>query len=197
MRLRGLVTFYLGLAYTWSNRRDESIELFRQARELSEQAGDINTALTALLNQAAARHVQGHLQDAFRTYQQVIDLAQQRGAGVMPIVALAHSNRGYALYEWNELERAELELQEAIEHSERTGTPRTLVFSLIFTARLLQSQGQSNAASETIRHAAAVVEAHKLPTLFVSDVTACQVQVWLKQKNLEAASQWAAENVES
>lgn len=192
LRLRGLVTFYLGLSYTWSNRRPESIELFQAARQLSEQAGDINTALTAMLNLGAAQHVMGRLYDALAVYRQVVALAKERGANVMPIVALAQADIGYSLYEWNDLEGAELCLQDAIERSERTRTPRTLVFGLVFMARLLETQGQSAAALETIRYAARMVEEHKLPTLYASDVTGCRVHLWLNQGNLKAASEWAA-----
>src|SRR4029450_8923361 len=94
-------------------------------------------------------------------------------------------------YEWNLLQEAAVYLEQSIQASESGYYTRLLVWGLVPYARLLQAEGNTDAAQAAIQRAAQIVREYGLPPFYSAQVSNCQVRIWLAQGTPTAASHWA------
>jgi LuxR family maltose regulon positive regulatory protein len=96
------------------------------------------------------------------------------------------------LYEWNEIADAEAYVRQGIEQGKRGGFFQAVVFGQILLARVLQARGDADGATHMLQEAAKRARMNP-PEWYRTELAACQVQLWLAQGNLAAASSWAHE----
>ncbi len=112
----------------------------------------------------------------------------------MPAAGMAYFGLGLIHYEWNNLEAAENNTQQAIELCQRWGHFVNLAASFVLLSRLKQAQGDLDGAQQAIQRAEELTRAHALALRAESWVKAFRVRLWLAQGNQEAAIRWVEES---
>jgi LuxR family maltose regulon positive regulatory protein len=96
-------------------------------------------------------------------------------------------------YEWNDLDAAWQNVQQALESGLRWGNPDTLANAYLMQARLQQFQGDSAAAFGSLRDAEALAQGHSVTIVTVLRLEAFRLRLWMVQGNHEAISRWLHE----
>lgn len=137
--------------------------------------------------------MQGKLVQAVEVCQEMLDASAEFGASEQLRVLcsdMARANLSHVLYERNELADAETYVRQGIEQAKRGGFIQSLVIGNILLARILQARGDADGANKMLRAAINSTQMD-LQQMYQTELTACQVQLWLAQEQLDTASQWA------
>lgn len=188
---RGEVTLHLGIAFALHGDPIGAERALEQAAQLGTAAGDLRTALLAIVNQGARLYGRARLREAAERYQAVLRFAEEHGVQQIPTVAFAHDSLGELHLEWNDVAKARVHVEEAITRGEQGRMPRMLVSTYTTAARLRDSQGDAGGAAQMLAKAWQLVREHNLPARHIGPVEIYQVRCWLAQGNLGAAEQWA------
>src|SRR5262249_47964423 len=100
---RGLVAWYLGIAYLYSGDLIRGSASLTEARTLSQAVGNSYAAFMATYELAQMQVRQGYLHQADQSYQQALELGAARG-GHLVATGPAYVGRGELLREWNDLD---------------------------------------------------------------------------------------------
>ena len=147
---RGLVAWYLGIAYLWSGELAAGAASLAESRAISQAAGNSYAAFMATFELAQMQARQGYLHQADQSYQQALELVAERGgreASIGPI----YVGRGELQREWNDLDTAAHSLQEGIAHCQQTGNASIMLLGHITLARVKQAQGDAAGADMLIQ----------------------------------------------
>ena len=119
---------------------------------MSQDAGNVMMAVTALSHLAKLHIRQGRLHEAKATYERALELATDRQGRPLPIAGEALMGLGDLLREWNELKTATRYLTEGIELTRRWGEAPAMD-GYIALARVRQAQGDADGARDAIQKA--------------------------------------------
>ena len=191
MQRRGEVTLHLGVAAASNGDPLGAERAFADAAHLGMVAGDLRTALLAIVNQGARLFGRGRLHEAAERYREVLRVAEERGIQQLSIVAFAYDSLGELYLEWNDLESASFHIQEAIQRGERGKMPRMLVSTYTCLARLRWAQGDVESAFQMVQKAWQLIHQHALPSRYTGPLEICQIRFWLAQGMLTTAQEWA------
>ncbi|MDH3676610.1 MAG: tetratricopeptide repeat protein, partial [Anaerolineae bacterium] len=148
--------FNLAFAYLMMGDVVKAQQRFSEALTLSRTVGSITLTLVAMTGQAQVQVLQGHLQQAAKTYRQALQLAdevaQQSGRAV-PATAYVHLGMGGLLCERNNLDEAARHLAQGLELAQQWQIDEALRDGYIFQARLKQAQGDMAGALEAVGQA--------------------------------------------
>jgi LuxR family maltose regulon positive regulatory protein len=100
---------------------------------------------------------------------------------------------GEVLAELSDLDGAIDKARKGVELTERGGDLAMIGWSYMSLMRILFSRGDMAGVEEKIQKMENVARESKVPPWFTNLMAAWQVQLWLIQEKLEAASQWAVE----
>jgi LuxR family transcriptional regulator, maltose regulon positive regulatory protein len=128
-------------------------EVFAEAAELGRSVGHDYGALTAMVWQARVRAASGRLRLAEDSFRRARRFVTERGIGLLPAAGPAHLGMGSLLYERDELEEAERELEDGISLAERTRELSNLVWGYVTLSRVKLARGDEYGALETAREA--------------------------------------------
>jgi len=192
--VRSVVTFTLGTAYRLIGDHRKATQALEAARRAGRMSGNRYLELGALFTLADLTFDQGKLRQAFDIYQETLQLATQPGGLKMPAAGMAYFGLGLVRYEWNDLDGAKADAQQAIELCQRWGHFVNLAASFVLLSRLKQAQGDFDGAQQAIHKAEELTRSHALALRAESWVTGFRVRLWLSQGNLEAAIRWAEES---
>ena len=143
---RGLVAWYLGIAYLLSGDPAKGSAALSEARASSLAAGNSYTAFMATFELAQLQARQGgHLHQADQSYQQALELGAERG-GLLAATGPAYVGRGELQYEWNQPGAGSPLLQEGIARCQQTGNVSILLLGHVALARVKQAQGDAGGA---------------------------------------------------
>jgi len=180
---RGNLLMNMGMVH-WHEGQLEKAELaLVEAQEKAARSGNLYVQLTSEIFLARTLASRGAMREAASKYTSII----QRGLQV-PVVALAYFDLGSLHYEWNELEKAELYLQQGLDLSRRTRNVEFQVAGLILQVYLLLARQDWNAASSVADQACNL--ARDFSALTRSRCAACQAHVAIKMGDLKSASLW-------
>ncbi|MBZ0282179.1 MAG: LuxR C-terminal-related transcriptional regulator, partial [Anaerolineae bacterium] len=183
----------LGLIVGLSGDLRHACQLMAEAQESSERAGDYSLALTALFHQCRYQVFLGNLHEAYGLCQEALARIQQIGDAALPMASFAHTSLGRIHIEWNELDRAEQHLSQAIQLGELSGFVTGMVSSAtMMLAEVKQAWGDSHEAADLARKAMAAAERNDPPTEVIWLKT-YQARLWLRQGDMKAAGQWMRE----
>jgi LuxR family maltose regulon positive regulatory protein len=191
--LHSMVSDNLGMVYLMLGDFDTSIEHFKQAAEISRQAGNTMIEVGALCNIAGIWMLQGQLNKAWSTNQQALELATVTRGRRLPVAGKALLGLGEIAREWNELKTATDYLNEGLELFELYGELGSVI-SYLTLARIKEVGGDLDGAQAIVDHAsqlAVEVEASKMDDLIVE---AYQAQLWILQGRYDLAFRWIQEN---
>ena len=190
---RGLVAWYLGIAYLLSGDLAKGSASLTEARVISQAAGNSYAAFMATFELAQLQARQGgHLHQADQSYRQALELGAERG-GLLAATGPVYIGRGELQYEWNNLDTAAHYLQEGIAQCQQTGNAAIMLLGHIALARVKQAQGDAEGAYTLIQNIEQVLQTHYFPPHNAALLAAWHTRLALQQGDLAKASRWAQE----
>jgi LuxR family maltose regulon positive regulatory protein len=190
LRIRADVMLFLGVAYQWRTQYQRAVEVYAAASQLATRAGHVLIAVYAPVCQAQVLHGQGLFHQAAAALRQAGNYAAEHGVEQLPLMANYHVTLAELLYEWNDLESADLHLKEGIHQAQRGQNPRTLVRAYAKQLRLLIAQRAADEAHATAEQIQRLLREHPFPNAILVEVTLPLVHKWLGEGNLAAVTDW-------
>jgi len=193
---RGVLHTVLGGLFRDTGDMAQASQAYAEAIPICQAAGNIMAAMMAAELLVQLLMIQGQLQRAAEVCQQMqIDAGRPEARSHQRKLApdLVCMSMGDVLYEWNELDDAEAYVRQGIEQGKRGGFFQAVVYGQILLARVLQARGDMSGATNMLQEAVRSARMNP-PEWYRIELVACQVQLWLAQGNLVAASRWAQES---
>ena len=184
--LRGVAYLGLGGAYRQSGDFSQSIASFQKAIQNSRLAGHLVSEILAVTQLTLMAIQHGQLHFAAETAHQAAEWVESQGLTPPPIMGAVYGSLGLVYYEWNQVEKAREYLLRGIQLSAFSGHNASLIYSKIWLARLLQSEGDLDNAAK-LTHEAAGLLPLGAPVWLKPEVVAQQVRLALAQGNLLSA----------
>jgi LuxR family maltose regulon positive regulatory protein len=169
---------------------------FREAYELgraltsASAVGNAPLPLTALAYLADYELLYGNLRGASRMYEQALELADKWGGHSSIALCLVQQGRAGLHYEWNELDQAEIALQECIRVGELWKNPRLLVPAYGLSALVIQARGQMDEARVMIRRAQQITHDAYTTLPDLGSLAIFQIALWVAQNDFQAITEW-------
>jgi LuxR family maltose regulon positive regulatory protein len=173
------VAWALGYALHSQGRLDEACAAFKEQTQLGRAMDHPWAVLAGQTYLAQVLQAQGQLHQAHVLLKDALAEASQRGASSRGYIAFVEANLARVLYEQNELEAANLLLDEAMVLIQKWPNPNFLVFTHALLARVLLAQGDLQEARTSISEADRVSRSAALTRLDQRWVEADLVRVWL------------------
>jgi LuxR family maltose regulon positive regulatory protein len=192
VRLRGLVSWSLGVAYWLRDEVMTASQAFAEARALSQRADNIHAVMIFSSDLAYMQVLQGQLHRAAHTCEQALQLASER-FGWLPSMGQVHVAVGELLREWNDLEAATRHLMHGLELDEQIGNVGKLLRGYLALGRVKQALGEPEAAWEMMQQAEQLAQRHRHLPQLVALAAASRARIALEQGNIAAAERWAHE----
>jgi LuxR family maltose regulon positive regulatory protein len=195
LRVRASVAYTLADTYFARDDMDGAGQAWSEMIELGTKADRPLLTLPAMCNLANVKKVQGRLHEANDLYATILQLMLEQDALDSRVRMSYEIGLGDLLYEWNDLQAARDHVMVGLEYCQRFGVYIThLVLGHILLMRVLQAQGESEAALEALGQAEAVVRASRIQQGAILLFEAWRVRQWLAVGDLEAASRWVDES---
>jgi LuxR family maltose regulon positive regulatory protein len=185
-RPRTFAAICLGEALRTTGDLAAASEVFSEAAELGRSVGHVYGTLTAMVWQARVQAAQGRLREAADSFRRARRFVTERGVGLLPAAGPAHLGMGALLYERNELDEAERELEEGLSLAERTKELSNLVWGYVTLSRAKLARGEEHGALEMAREAERVARGSGAD-LEIAIVTAWMVRLRLARGDLAGA----------
>ena len=163
-----------------------------EVARMSQDAGNVMMAVTALSHLAKLHIRQGQLHQAKAIYERALRSATDKQGRDLPIAGEAMMGFGDLWREWNDLEAATRYLVEGIELTGRWSEVGALD-GYIGLARVRQAQGDVDGALEAIQTAEQLAIKSEFTELDDLMVALCRARLWIAQGNIEAAMRWVEE----
>src|SRR3712207_5852284 len=115
--------------------------------------------LTGMVWPARVLAERDRLREAEEAYRRALRFVAERRAELLPAAGLAHLGMGALLYERNQLEEAERELERGVELAERTREVSNLVWGYVTLSRTKLARGEEDGALQNANEADSVERA--------------------------------------
>ncbi len=193
---RGILLLTLAARFRDVGDIAQASQSYADAVTLLLAAENVMAAIMAVEQLVRLLVMQGKLGQAVEICQEMLDASAEFSAAEQLRVRssdMARANMSYVLYERNELADAEVYVRQGIKQAKRGGFLQSLVVGYILLARILQARGDADGANKMLQ--AAINSAQMdIQQIYRVELTACQVQLWLAQEELDTASRWAHES---
>jgi LuxR family maltose regulon positive regulatory protein len=189
---RGLVAWYLGMAYLYHGDQAKGAIALTEAKASSMAAGNSYVAFMATYELAQMQARQGYLHQVDQSYQQALEMGAERG-GSLAATGPAYVGRGDLQREWNHLEQASHFLQEGIAQCQQTGNVSILLMGHIMLARVKQEQGDAAGADLLIGKIPHILRSSRRSPLEEVYCSAWHARLALAQGDLALAARWVQE----
>jgi LuxR family maltose regulon positive regulatory protein len=189
---RTLATWNLSIAILAEGDLEAGLQGLAEAVQLGKETGNIMTAVMSACALAEVKLEQGRLGAAEQSYQQALEMGQDRQGRPLPVAGMTLVGLGEIARERNDLEAASAYLAQAIERLHQWGEVGALD-GHIAMARVQQASGDLDGANAEI--AKATLLAQKLDATEMDDilVNAHRVRLALLRGESETAVRWAAQ----
>jgi LuxR family maltose regulon positive regulatory protein len=111
-------------------------EAFAEAAEIGRAAGYVDGTLTGMVLHARVQAERGRLRKAEEALRRALRLLTEEGLDLLPAAGVVHIGMGVLLYERNDLDEAERELNSGMQLAERAREVSSLVWAYITFSRL-------------------------------------------------------------
>lgn len=180
----------LGLLLMVKGDLHQAAPLMAAAQAESEREGDVGFALTALFHQCRLQVFMGNLHQAHALCQQALDMINTLGGTALPLASVAHTALTRIYIEWDELDKAEHHVLQALHLAELSGFVTGIMSSgTVMLAEIQQARGEVH---DTVQTALAYAERYD-PQPEVLALKTYQARIWLNQGNVSAAYEWMQE----
>ena len=148
-RLEGLALLALGAAYRQSTNFDQTMEILQRSMRASQESRNWVAWMLAVSHLALMSIQHGRLRFASETALNAVEQVQRLGI-TPPIVGAVYGSLGLIAYEMNQIRAANEYFTKGIRLGILTGHATSLVYIKINLARLLQGEGDLEAAARTL-----------------------------------------------
>jgi LuxR family maltose regulon positive regulatory protein len=185
--LRPPVRFMVGVAREMRGEIRAAEEEFR----VSAAEGSDNPHIVAL----ALGHLgsmlmqQGQLRAAAETYQQALRLAEDMGRYSSPFFGISHVGYGGLLYEWNDLDAAQQQVEEGIAQGKVWNSWEALLPGYLNLARVKHTRGDWDGAFATLDEMVTLTRNMMPAAPFIAK--SMRAWLWLRQGRFEHVERWA------
>lgn len=188
---RSVMAFSLGSTLFLAGDMAGAPRALRQAQRLSQQDGARYIELNAASFLADIAVLQGRLNQAMDMYRQVLAKADpgipQKGA------LMARAGLASILYERNQLQAAQAEIEQGITQVEQVGGSWSALVLYRALARIQQASGQWAEALASLNRAFESGQRTQV-RIVVTQAAALRARLLLAQGNLQAATAWVADS---
>ncbi len=150
---RNLAAVCLGDALRTTGDLAAASEAFAEAAEIGRAAGHVYGTLTAMVWQARVQAERGRLRAADDGLRRAARFVAEEGAELLPAAGLARIGMGALLYERNDLDGADRELQSGMELAEQARETSNLVWGYNTLSKAKRARGDEEGALEIAREA--------------------------------------------
>ncbi len=193
MVVRGMILFILGNGYLEIGKLNEAEWACEQIKQFGIASDNLWAKTVAYHRLAQIRKLRGHFKEAQALCEELLQTAALRKAERYGFLCGIYFELGDILREYNNLDSAREIVTEGLELSASWGIPTDLVSGNITLARICLAQEDLESATAALREAKKAREMGNIFRVIQTKLDVCQVLVWLKQGNLNAASRWAEE----
>jgi len=187
-----VVNFILGLIHKITGEFRLSYEELTKAAILGQEQGNVHIVAGAYGRVVSVQVTLGHLQQGVQTCQTGLKLLNEMDGEHSPISGLLKAELGNLLYEQNDLENAQKQIQEAIAVAKPWGFLEAFVPAYTGLARLRVAQGDFGGAFAALDELA---EHGKSNPVMVSPVVELfRAKLWVARGQVQNATQWAQDN---
>jgi LuxR family maltose regulon positive regulatory protein len=134
-------------------------EAFAKASEIGRAAGYVDGTLAGMVLHARVQAERGHLREAEEAFRRALRLLTEEGFELLPAAGVVHIGMGVLLYEWNDLDGAERELNRGMQLAERAREVSSLVWAYITFSQVKRARGDEERALEMALEAERVAHA--------------------------------------
>ena len=139
----------LGDALRTTGDLEAAEEALAEAIEIGLVGDHAYGTLAAMVWRARVQMEQGRLREAENSFRRALLFVTERGVGLLPAAGLAHLGMGALLYERDELDRAERELEEGVGLVQRAREVSNLVWGYVTLSRTRRARGDEEGALTT------------------------------------------------
>lgn len=188
---RGGAAALLGLAYWSLGDLDAAYHWFAAGMSSLGRAGYVANVAGGAMTLAGIRLAEGRLTEALAIYERGLALATEPGRAVLRGAADIHVGISEVLLERNDPEGARGHLDNARELGEENGTLQNLHRSRVAAARILEVEGDLDAAIELLDKAERNYFSDFAPN--IRPIAAIRAGMWIAAGKLALAHAWARE----
>jgi LuxR family maltose regulon positive regulatory protein len=189
--LRGIVAMNLGVAYFTTGESAAAQLALAEAVTLGEKAQNNQAVLVAIRRLGQLAAIQGNLRKAMALYQTRMPPASRSR---LPVDGYIYLGLGELYYEWNQLEDAQRNVDEAMALGQWGGNIDILVSGCVIQAKIKWAQGDQAGALAVLEAAMSQAEQHRQAEGILTYLGAQRVRFWLASRTSGAmilASRWA------
>ncbi len=186
LMVRGFVSRNMGISCWLKGDVVAAAQAFANAASYNHASNNIYAALIVSCDLAFLQMLQGQLQKANTTYEQVLEY----GTDLLPVTRRARQGLGNLFYEWNEFDSAEDNVLAGMEFDASGENAQVTLNSHIIRARIKQAQGDEEEAWHLLREIENYIYRHR-STWLVPVLSMQRARLWLTQGNLAEAGEWA------
>jgi LuxR family maltose regulon positive regulatory protein len=170
-----------------------AIDVYREAAQDEQRAGNEVGALVVLTNLVFALNELGRRREAVDTCRQAAEGRISRPGYVMPVSEGIHLAWSLLSYEANELERAREQVMGALEIAEQANITDGILWGRLILARVHLARGELDTARQVAQAGRQYATGLDVYGGKVQWFTAVEAQVSLREADLAAAARWAEE----
>jgi len=167
---------------------------YEEAVRLSQEAGNLFLATTALLQWAFVSVWRGQIHQAADLYRQVIQMAEAQGGAAGALAGGAYTGLADRLYEWNDLSEAERAVQRTIALGEQWANDEDQVDGLARLALVYLAQGRTDEARASIQRAEGRIQSGAHYPWLPMYTAALAARLALRTGRISDAQRWARSN---
>jgi LuxR family maltose regulon positive regulatory protein len=153
-------------------------EAFAEAAEIGRAAGYVDGTLTGMVLHARVQAERGRLREAEAAFRRILRLLTEEGFDLLPAAGIVHIGMGAILYERNDLDEAERELQRGMELAERMREVSSLVWAYITFSQLKRARGDDVLSLQMAR------EAERVALASGADLQTALATAWIARLRL-------------
>lgn len=183
-----------GGAYCALGERTASERAFREAYTSALAGGHRRYAVIPATYVALQQIKQGCLYEAADTCHSAWESGSAASGGPLPVVGFPAIRLGDLQREWNQLDKAEATLQQALALCLRLNQVDIVADAHLALARLQLAQGQWERATQSVAEAEQLVAQTNVDGFVTSWLQGARLRLWLATGHLAAAVQWAEAN---
>ncbi|HEV2653320.1 MAG TPA: hypothetical protein VGT82_00100, partial [Ktedonobacteraceae bacterium] len=187
LMVRGFVSRNLGIACWLKDDVAAAAQAFANAVSYNHASSNIYAALIVSCDLANLQMVQGQLQKADTTYEQVLEYIGS--ADFLPVIRRARQGLGSLLYEWNELDSAEDFVLAGMTFDAAGEQVQVTLNSVSIQARIKQVQGDEDEVWRLMQEGEDYIYRHHA-TRLVPVLSMQRARLWLMQDNIAEAGEW-------
>ena len=150
---RSFAASNLGFALRITGDLAAADEALAEALKIARAADHTYGMLSTMVWRARVQMELGRLRQAEDSFGRALRFVAERGVGLLPAAGIAHIGIGALLYERDELEEAERELEEGIRLAERAGEVGNLVWGYVTLSQTKRARVDEEGALKMAREA--------------------------------------------